>query len=791
MKVYYNGVVLQRVETTSWNETVEYDSTGMNMTANKITFTFEGSVHPTQHTCDDHIVAPLTSPISINADVRRIAFTPDTGIPEQNLTLRQQLNLCLRQLSMPRGSFSVYDDVNGLRIFEAFPEDSADQLTETERRNIDVAGGPKPQSVSVLHVYNEYARISFTIEIEKIRCLGGETAPFSELGTDPTSGFVVSNRCWTTETIDQNFYTTRTLTGQLKISSAKKSVHFYRDIYYPPLEEGFMRESLRYSESEDGLTLSYAVTDRQVRCSAPFPATAFSGGVTYSVINGADMRLNMNLTMIGRPDCPKEALTSRALQAVTKKIEAFSKTSDGFIEKFDVSENLGDPPSVSVAVALRLFSASKEAIASVNANKEIAQLYASHISLIGKPLEFDDFSDGRVVYTYQRTKSPVPNPYGYDVFDAYDDEARADDSETARNPSMLRYIKSIASAPCAIMPPVAAEGDVSSSEITGLAATKVIRDRDGITYSKKKTGIKQAAINYPISYYKSDITYYTDYSRIALPKAKAVKKGAPSGQFTGTLSDGNFTATITEDSLQIGAISATGEGGEYVGSITMTDGMTGTVAITLASATFVTCTLEGTIGDNTINGTATPTEGDPITFTGLIVWSTSEDDEEEDDNTRLVTFARPVPKALVVIEAERFNRLPELPDPDEVVKTSDDKPISFTCVNTEIKICEPQAARGNDGVSYSIMARYEYVMSRQFKKDDEIWLLQNPTFGSSCYYPKQRDETGKLVEDKEGLQVLYNGTQLNHESDEGGEGGEGGGDDNDESQSASSETQST
>ena len=78
-------------------------------------------------------------------------------------------------------------------------------------------------------------------------------------------------------------------------------------------------------------------------------------------------------------------------------------------------------------------------------------------------------------------------------------------------------------------------------------------------------------------------------------------------------------------------------------------------------------------------------------------------------------------------------------------------------------------------------------MSRQFEKDDEIWLLQNPTFGSSCYYPKQRDEKGQLVEDKKGLKVLYNGVQLNHESDEDDEGG----DDNDEPQSASSETQST
>lgn len=754
MKVYYNGIAFYRVMTTSWDETVEYDSSGMNMVANKISITFEGDVlldEPINQSCD-----------TIGVDVQGL----------DGLTFRQRLNMVLRNLSMSGGTLVVYDDVLGQEILQAYSSQT-ENLTEIQKRNIDIAGGPKPRSVRVVQIVNNYARVAFSIEVSKIRCLAGETADIQELGADPTAGFVVSNRCWTEESIDSNFYTTRTFTGRLRISSPDKSVHYYRDLYYPPLEDGFRRESVRFSESEDGLSLSYAVTDKQVRCSAPYPATAFSGSVSYGVINGADTRLNMNLTMIGRPDCPKDALTARALQAVMKKVQDFlDDGADGFQEKFNVSENLGDPPSVTVDVAYRLVAATKTSIGTPGAVEELAKLYANSIKEIGKPLEFDDFSDGQYVYSYIRTKSPKPNPYGYEVYYVADDlnaDATEGEGESiqptgkTRDSELLGFIKCLATVPCAVKAPVEqALQEVDEEELQELGITKVVKDQDGLEYAEEKSGINEGALHFPYSFFKCDITYSADYSRFALPKAKRVPEEI-SGTLAGTMTTGAMSATISKEETQIGTLSATGAGSTYNGTISMTSGKTGTVLITFPGTAANEGTIAGTLQGTTLTGTVTPTGGTALIFTGTVTWNeNAEETPDEGDATRIVTLARTVPKATVVIEAERYNRLPELPDPDEIVTTTGDDPITFTCTKVETTLCEPRPARNNDGISYSVLGRYEYVMSREYKKGDEIWLLSNPTFNASKYFPKKMVD-GVSVDDHEALTVLYDGSQLNHD----------------------------
>ena len=769
MRLTYNGVTLRRVMTTAWNETVEYDSTGMNMLGNKIQITVEGSVYSIKD-------LPLDEQdrYSVNADLSAFAST-ELGTAQGVEPLRKRLNLILRQLSMPCRSLVIYDDVDNEKIFQAYPiDDESQYLTPEEKRNVDINAGPKPRNVNVLHVYNNYARISVTFDVMKIRCLGGELEGLEPLGQDPTKGFIVSNRCWTEESLDSNFYRTRTFSGRLRISSPNVSVHFYRDLYYPPLEDGFRRESVRFSESEDGLTLSYSVTDKQTRTAAPYPATAFSGSVSYSVINGAEMRMNMQLTMIGRPDAPKDALTARCIQAVVQKIKEFSENNDGYQEKFNVSENLGDPPSVSVDVTYILVSRSKEAITSNEADKELAQLYASNVSLIGKPLHFEDLSDGVLLYTYERTKSTNPNPYGYNIYEVEDVEEKEEseenpedgtqDKEEKTQSPARRFIKCIATVPCAVSAPQYAKGDPQSGEITGMG-TKVIKDKDGaFEYTAAPSGVREESVTYPYSFYKSDITYYTDYARFVLPKANSIEDKTTTLTGEGDYTE-NFELELKENDTVVGSIKGqqqTVAPSMITLALTIIHTMeeetkTGTASLPVSgvTGTSISISITGDRASIKIEG-----EGSEFNATANISWES----KKTTNNTRVVTLARPIPKAVVVIEAERFNRLPELPDPDEVVTTTGYDPIVFTCTNVQTKMCEPRPARNNDGVSYSVIAQYEFAMNRQYKHGDEIWLLDNPTFGSTCYYPKKLNETTGVKEDYvEALTTLYNGLQIKHE----------------------------
>lgn len=768
MHVVYNGVTIYRAMTTSWEETVEYDSSGMNMIGNTIRMSFEGTVFPLRLFQNPTLFLP--SPNNTNIGL----LTDAGGENAVTSSFNYRLNALLRQLSMPRGVFLVNDDVRDAPIFEAYPQYDAEgnqpkigtaDLDDRQKRNLDVAGGPKPVSLSVLQVVNQCARVAFTIEIHKIRCLGGETYAdgVNQLGANPKDGFVVSNRCWTEETLDDNFYTTRTFTGKLRISSIEKSVHFYRHMYYPPLEDGFRRSSVRFSESENGLELSYTVTDKQVRIAAPYPATAFSGNVSYNIINGANMQFSMNITMVGRPDAPKKMLTARAAQAVQKKLVAVAKNANGFIEKYNISENLGDPPSVSVSVNVQLYAKTKSANSNSKDKPDVAQLYSPCLDLIGDPVEFEEEMEyDNIVHVYNRFQSKKPDAYGYEIFSAYTDETQSDEEQTGernnedkegstKNPEAYGFIKCMATAPCALMKPVTSQTGAMTSELEDYS-TKVYKDESDANYPTEQSNVQEDVFDYPYSVYKSDITYDVDLARFVLPQAKLKESETVNAAETAEQIKSK-TAELEEKREQLKTLKE--ESQDSLGGIT-TEPPTGE-------------NNENNEGDGNENAEGEDEQSERETQIEQLSDQIETLEKEIADlrnkisTTRVIEVARPIARARVVIEAERFGRLPEMPDPDAIITTSGDDPIIFTPLKHEITLCEPRAARNNDGVSYSCIGTYEYVMSRPFKKGDEVWLLSNPTFQSECYYPKKTLENGTITKDTDALTALYNGTQLAHE----------------------------
>ena len=588
MKVTYNGVTIDFASVTSWDETVEYDESGMNLVANKIELTIEGSVFPLYYQKGDERfkLGGTTTNVTLEDFDSDVIATNGFGF---------RLNSCLRNLSIPRQNFGMYNPITGEKYFEAYAEDYFDNPApeETEaslmikRRNCDVNGGPKPRNVRVLQSCNEFARISFSIEITKIRCLAGEVRQGEEeLGDDPTSGgFVISNRCWTDETIDANFYTTRTFSGILRISSANRSVHYYRDMFYPPLEEGFRRDSVRFSESQDGLKLSYVVTDKQVRCSAPYPATVFSGNCSYSIDNQAVMMLAFSITMVGRPDAPKKALIYRCLEAFTNKIRQINRNKEdkvqAIVQKLNISENLNDPPSVSLQAQAMLTIPDSTKF---TPEELITQISIPGLSVLGEPLEWNEITleGGEKKFEYQRTISDQPNPYGYDVYYVYDsapqnsvpkeqsgstgqtgtegqpenDSSSSDSAEDDNFAATRGFIKCIATAPCVVNPPRYLQDSSFAAEIEAAKKTKAIQDEDDTEYGYvQNSGAQDEAVAFPYSLYKSDISYYTDYSRIVLPKARYVAKSSSSG--SGSNSESGTSAeegTVDYTQLSIAAL---------------------------------------------------------------------------------------------------------------------------------------------------------------------------------------------------------------------------------------------
>lgn len=738
MRVEYNGVVIDHAHTTSWDETQRYDPSGMNLIGSEITLTFEGCVFGDMYGAGFANGRP-------DVDVE-ISATPYQS------SLGSRLNIVLRQLSTPRKRLLVYDALNSELIFQAYPQDGNDgALTETQKRNIDVNGGPKPSGVRVMQVANDWARIAFTIKVVKIRCLGGEiNVAGATLGPDPTQDFVVSNRCHTDESIDDKFYLTRTFAGRLTISAANDSVLYYRELFYPPLEIGFRRTAVRFSESEDGLSLSYSVVDKQVRCAAPYPATSFNGSVSYSIINGAKMGFEINLSLIGRPDCDKRALVSLALQGVTRKIYEFSKAGNGFYESFRVSENLDDPPQVSVSIKATLYTKTKGSKDEQDSFPSVAQAFVPGIEVIGNPVEFEGISDGVQNFAYDRFRSANPSPWGYNVFCAYDDDEDKNKREAERFKG-FEYIKCLATVPC-VLP---TEGIVISespsenarnSAYSESLATKVTQDPDGVDYRVKESGATSETVEYRYSHYKSDIQYSTGMGTLVVPNAEPSHSSqrTTTARTTAVAELAAYDAQIDNIRAQIDEIERSLLGSEN-GSVTLTDPGAG----------------EEEPGEETEQTPEQTRLAELYASLRGLLQNRSKYALEVNCSS-ILRIARPQPRATVVIEAERFGRMPEMPDPEEIVSTEGEDPIVFTPISHSAKIVEPQPAVNNDEIRYLVTGVYEYALSRPHRKGDQIKLLMNPMFEGACYYPTKRDARGKLSYDVEALECLFNGKQLDN-----------------------------
>lgn len=657
MKVVYNGVEIERALTTSWNEVVQYDEAGVNMLGSKIIMTFEGTV-----TSASLLGYPDTPRTTIPA--------PESGLSlPENVAYNYRLNNVLRLLEMPRQTLEVLDDANGALIFAAYPADCFDSDSddspdlEEAKRNMDVDNGPKPRNVQVVQQVRNYARVSFTVDVMKIRCLGGETG--EKLGDDPTQGFVVSNRCWTEETLDEAFYTTRIFTGRLRISDPRKSVHFYRDVYYPPLDVGFYRQSVRFSESEDGLSLNYSITDKQRRTAAPYPCTKIDGSAKYTVVNMGQAIYDIDVSAVGAPYAPKQALVTRVLDLLGRKISDMIKDAgvDGSIPNFEVSENFGDPPTVSARARFLLLSYNAEKDVAVNSNT-LFKATGVGISQIGRPLDFSPWEINGEAVEYQRYLSQTPNPFGYQVYSVYDSETSAAGNVQERNESgeFFKYIKCLASVPCVARPLGYRSGLATESELDEEELKTVVQnDGTGVSYGEEKSGVAKSAVEFPWTFYKSHITYDTNNMTVALPSAMGSAEGS----------------------------------------------------------------------------------GSPV----------------------VIKLAGSVPKARVVIEAERKNALPTFPSPYDAVSVMPDtlgvSDLTFTPLNSSIQYNEPQRGTVGEDVVFSGKCEIEYAMSREFGPFDEVWLLGNPTFQNNCLYPIKADGT----KDPSSFFTAFDGKQLSRDWD--------------------------
>ena len=296
--VTYNQVEMKNVLTTRFEQSCQYDESNTDLMFHKFSIAIEGIVHAT--VAADTIILPPGNPASAVTSMDLIQAT----------------------LMHPRARFTY--KIGDETLLEA----NSNELSA----NRDVDNGPKPQRCDITHIAgNKVFRVRYEIDVSIVKCgVKGEEGSLAETKRQALQSSDVLNNRWTLEdTLDENFYTTRTWSGKLRVAHQALVPQLYRGLVIPPLLSGYKRMSMRFSQTPDGLNLNYQINDKQVHAAPPSPATSWSGEYLESTTkSGAKTTAEVSVRMHGPPHADKRLLLTRCVQAIETRLGNLRKGFD-------------------------------------------------------------------------------------------------------------------------------------------------------------------------------------------------------------------------------------------------------------------------------------------------------------------------------------------------------------------------------------------------------------------------------------------------------------------------------
>lgn len=268
----YNGVQIVNCETVSFTQRPERDPSGTDIIYWLHTIRVRGWVH--------------------------LQDTTYHGITQGQANLADNQKAIRRRLLQEREDLTYSIGANTL--LRAEPHPGGPGLTNT----YDVHNGPKPQSCSIIKVVaDKVLFLEFEIQAAVLDCesIGNETG-------------VLNNRWSVADAIDTNFFTTRTLRGQLRLGTTKLNPHAFRHLVIPPLQRGYRRKSIEVNTDPSGLVLDYVVTDEQLWAMPPGKATKWQGVHAEQINQTLESYSYFQVSLEGDAETSKAELLQTAAQ---------------------------------------------------------------------------------------------------------------------------------------------------------------------------------------------------------------------------------------------------------------------------------------------------------------------------------------------------------------------------------------------------------------------------------------------------------------------------------------------
>jgi hypothetical protein len=259
--IQYNGILLRYVLSEGWSFETVFDSTGVDPIGVKTTINC---------TCELHTSDQTLHGANVNQQ---------GGVGNG---LGPGLKDVVDMLLVPRRSFKLW--IGNEVVFDILPgevEGCTFQTTATDDQKMDIALGPRcgVQVLNIAGMSSAKCRLRFEFTTP-LKCSGD-------------IGDILNLRYWMAEDVDcKTWMTSRKYVGRFRMKrhttdAAKNPFMIARALTLPPIQRGFHRKSIGWSESQNGLEFDFTIIDQEVWAVAPSPATDWEGTYSLTVPPGA------------------------------------------------------------------------------------------------------------------------------------------------------------------------------------------------------------------------------------------------------------------------------------------------------------------------------------------------------------------------------------------------------------------------------------------------------------------------------------------------------------------------
>lgn len=271
----------------------------------------------------DHENARITVSVEGYMRVSSDGANLSSGIritPSNGKHLGKQYEQLMGDFYHPRQPFRMFfsDSESGIdnqqNFLNVIPQDATGAFSSVSNGNSmlhDVAGGPRCTEFSVLKIVSgDLAKVSATFVMNVVPC--------DDVSSE--GAHIVLNRWSVRDSIDHDFYTTRTYNGRLKVSSPLVNPNTFRGHCIAPLAPGMKLQQMDFEVSEDGMTLAYTVTHKEAAFSAPYPATSWEVSHTESTGDAKLSYGSVQVMLRGDRNVNKKELIQIAMAVIDAKL---------------------------------------------------------------------------------------------------------------------------------------------------------------------------------------------------------------------------------------------------------------------------------------------------------------------------------------------------------------------------------------------------------------------------------------------------------------------------------------